>query len=245
MDLITGAGSLIVPPQVDRIAVGLSFDPRSRLLFVAGGPSGQAYVYDPSTGESVASYQLGTAGSFINDVIVTRDAAYLTDSCQPVIYRRPFGPGGSLPQPSAVETINLGGDFIFIPQAFNANGIESSADGKSLIIVNSSTGFLYRVNPENGLATTIDLGGQLLSFGDGLVREGRSLYVMQNFLNQISVIALAPDLTSGELSSTIINPDFDTPSTAALFDGSVYVVNARFGTTPTPTTNYNVLAVPK
>ena len=245
LDLITGAGSLAVPAQVDRIAVGLSFDLRSRLLFVAGGPSGQAYVYDPSTGESVASYQLGAAGSFISDVIVTREAAYLTDSFQPVIYRLPFGPKGSLPQASAVETINLDGDFIFIPMAFNANGIESSADGKSLIVVNSTTGFLYRVDPETGIATTIDLGGQLLPAGDGLVREGRRLYVVQNTLNQISAITLATDLTSGELISTITDPGFDTPSTAALFDGSLYVANARFGTPPTGTTTYNVLAVPK
>ena len=249
VDLITGAGNLVVPPQQSRIAVGLSFDQHTRLLFVAGGFSGEAYVYDPSTGQDVAVYQVGapSGDSFINDVIVTREAVYFTDSLQPAIYRLPFGPGGELPDPSEVEAIYLDGDFVFIPGVFiiNANGIESSADGRSLIIVNSTTGSLYGVDPKTGIATTIDLGGQLLPAGDGLVREGRRLYVVQNTLNQISVITLATDLTSGELISTIADPGFDTPSTAAIFDGSLYVVNARFGTPPTPTTTYNVLAVPK
>ena len=36
------------------------------LLFVAGGPTGQAYVYDTRSGETVATYQLGgTTGSFV------------------------------------------------------------------------------------------------------------------------------------------------------------------------------------
>lgn len=45
-----------------------------------------------------------------------------------------------------------------------------SDDEKALIIVNELSGELYRVDPESGEATVIDLGGVLLRGGDGLVR---------------------------------------------------------------------------
>ena len=41
---------------------------------------------------------------------------------------------------------------------FNANGIEATATGQSLIVVNSATATLFRVNPDTGDATAIDLG---------------------------------------------------------------------------------------
>jgi sugar lactone lactonase YvrE len=246
-DLITGEGNLVIEPETPRMALGLSFDQRSRLLFVAGGFSGTAYVYDPSTGQEVANYQLVAAPpTLINDVIVTREAAYFTDSAQPIIFRLPFGPGGKLPGPQEEEPIFLGGEFIFIPGTINANGIEASPDGRWLLVINSVTGELYRVDPDDGDATIrIDLGGELLPSGDGIVREGLTLYVVQSTLNQVSVIELAPDFASGEVISTITDEDFDTPSTAALFDGSLYAVNARFSTPPTPTTTYSIVAVPK
>ncbi len=60
--------------------MGLSFDARTNYIFAAGGPTGKAYVYDASTGALVQEYTLTAAtGTFINDVIVTRDAAYFTD----------------------------------------------------------------------------------------------------------------------------------------------------------------------
>ena len=251
VDLITGEGTPVIVPQAPRIAVGLSFDQRSRSLFVAGGPSGEAYVYDPSTGQEVANYQLVAAPpTLINDVIVTREAAYFTDSFQPIIHRIFLGPGGKVfdPTSGAVDAIFLGGDFTFIPFPgfFNANGIEASPDGRWLLVINSFTGELYRVDPDDGDATIrIDLGGSSLPSGDGIVREGLTLYVVQNTLNQVSVIELAPDYASGELVSIITDEDFDVPSTAAIFDGSLYAVNARFTTPPTPATTYSVVAVPK
>src|ERR1041385_1403748 len=44
-DLRTGAFSQLVPPT-GRMAAGMKFDARSDYLFVAGGPSGRATVYD-------------------------------------------------------------------------------------------------------------------------------------------------------------------------------------------------------
>src|SRR5688500_20208297 len=48
-DLRTGAGAVLVPPQPDRYALGMKFDQRSGLLFVAGGPSGVGFICHAAT----------------------------------------------------------------------------------------------------------------------------------------------------------------------------------------------------
>ena len=79
--------------------------------------------------------------------------------------------------------------------------------------------------------------------GDGLRLHGKTLYVVQNFSNQIAVVGLAPDLGSGTLNRAITSPNFDIPTTVALFGSRLYAVNARFSTPPTPTTTYSVVQV--
>ncbi len=243
--LRTGEGQVLVPPQDGRAAIGLDFDNRSGYLFVAGGETGEAYVYDSETGASLAKYTLpAPANTFINDVIVTREAAYFTNSFQPHLYRIPLGPAGSLVKGAEIEVIELGGDFTQVSD-FNANGIAATPNGKWLIIVNSSLGTLYRVDPNSGEATLIDLSGDSVPFGDGILLEGRTLYVVQNRLNQIAVVELSPDLTSGEVVSIITDENFRVPTTIASFGRYLYAVNARFGTIPTPETEYEVVQVVK
>ncbi len=240
-DLRTGDGGILVAGQEERLAVGMNFDERSSNLFVAGGTSGEAYVYNGSTGEELALYTLGTG--FINDVIVTRQAAYFTNSFAGEFYRLPLGPRGALPAQADVQTIPLSGDWVQ-DSGFNANGIEASANGKNLIIVNSGRGELYKVDPLSGHAVLIDLGGADVVTGDGLVRRGASLFVVQNRLNQIAEIALAPDWGSGEVVELLTHPSFDVPTTAATFGNALYAVNARFGTPPEPNTSYDAVRVP-
>ena len=244
-DLRTGAGEIIVSGQEGRIAVGLSFDKRSNFLFVAGGGTGAGYVYDAQTGATVEVYQLTAPGSFINDVVVTRSAAYFTDSFRPFLYRIALGPRGQLPDPSTVEEIPLSGDFVFIPMAFNTNGIDATPNGKSLLIVNSETGELYNVDPQSGDAFLIDLGGETVPSGDGILLDGKTLYVVQNRLNQIAVVQLNAELTAGEITALITNPAFDVPTTIAEFGNSLYAVNARFGTPPSPETEHEIVQVTK
>lgn len=242
-DLATGAGELLVPAQAGRNAIGMKYDPRSGLLFVAGGPSGQAFVYDGDTGANIAALPLSAAPVFINDVVITREAAYFTNSQQAMIYRVPLTADGGLPIPPVSQAIPLTGDYVLTPNAFNANGIDATPNGKSLIIVNSVDGLLYHVDPLTGHATRIDLGGAAVPNGDGILLLGKDLYVVQNRLNQIAVVALAPDLLSGEIVDTLTNPNFRVPTTITAFGDALYAVNARFGTPPTPDTEYEVVRV--
>jgi streptogramin lyase len=237
-DLRTGEGDLLVEPIAGRQAIGLALDPAGKRLFVAGGPTGQGYVYDTQTGETIAQYQFTAPGTFINDVIVTRDAAYFTNSNLAEIYRVALGPGR---QPTdTVETITVGGDFELVA-GFNLNGIDATPNGKWLVVVQSANGNLYRVDPQTGEATLIDLGGESVPNGDGILLRGKTLYVVQNRLNLVAVIELSPDLTSGTVVDRIGNPNFRVPTTIAAFGDRLYVVNARFGTPPQPDTDYDVV----
>ena len=244
-DLNTGGGEIVVPPQEGRVAVGLKFDPRSNFLFVAGGPGGAGYVYDAGTGDTVAVYPFTALGSFVNDVVITQKAAYFTDSFQPVLYRVALEANGQLADPGVSQVISLGGDFVFVPGGFNTNGIDATPNGKSLIIVHSSRGELYRVNPETGHASLIDLGGGSVPNGDGILLDGKTLYVVQNFLNQIAVVRLDPSLSSGEIETTLTDLAFDIPTTVAEFGNSLYAVNAKFSTPPMPDTPYEIVQAPK
>ncbi len=243
-DLKSGQTEELVPAQAGRSSIGMKYDARSGLLFVAGGATGKAYVYDGKNGATVAEIQLSTESSFINDVIITRQAAYFTNSFQAVIHKVPLAKNGKpLNQPSV--TIPLSGEYEFTAGAFNANGIEASHDGKTLIIVNSSEGALYTVDPASGVAEHIDLGADSVPNGDGILLRGKTLYVVQNVLNQIAVVHLSPKFASGEVVDLITSPLFRVPTTIARFGDALYAVNARFDTPPTPDTEYEVVRVPK
>lgn len=242
-DLRTGEGDVLVPPQEGRAAIGLKYDERTGLLFVAGGPTGYAFVYDGETGANVAEIQLTAPGSFINDVVITKDAAYFTDSGRAVLYRVPLENNGELPQPPTGVEIPLGGDYVSLP-GFNANGIAATPNGKTLIIVNSAAQALYSVDPDTGIATSIDLGGAVPN-GDGILLQGKTLYVVQNRLNQIAVVELNSDLTEGTIVDTITHESFDIPTTIARFGSSLYAVNARFGSPPPVGTDDDIVRVPR
>ena len=246
-NLRTGQTSMLVPPQKGRVAVGLAYDARTDALYVAGGRTGMATVYDATTGANLATIQLTTSGSFINDVVVTRDAAYCTDSLRPILYRVPLAPDG---KPAGTATaLPLTGDFTFVPGGFNANGIEATPDGEWLIVVNSRTGALYRVDPASGEAAQIDLGGTSLPWGDGLLLMGSRLYVVQNQMAQIAVIDLAADWLSGTIVETITDADvggrFRVPTTIAVYGHDLYAVNARFGVADPSKAAYEVVRVPR
>ena len=241
IDARTGARETVVPGAAGQVSVGLKLDRRSGYLFVAGGPTGTARVVNARTGQVLATHQLAPAGNFVNDVIVTRTGAYFTVSSQATLYRLPLGPGGSLA--GAPQALPLGGQWQQVPMAFNANGIAATPNGKWLVVVNSTLGALFRVDPATGVATRIDLGGASVSNGDGLLLHGRTLYIVRNRLNLVAVIRLSGDLSSGVYTRDLTSPLFRVPTTVARIGASLYLPNARFGTPPTPTTDYDIVRI--
>lgn len=227
-DLKTGAVAPFVTNPAVPVSAGLSYSKRHQLLFAAGGPTGRIAVYDARTGATVAAVTLATGPNFVNDVITTRDAAYVTDSVNPVIYKLPIGKDGTVGAP---QTIALSGPAGAYVAGFNLNGIEATEDGARLIVVNSTKGELYSVDPATGASITIDLGGESVAAGDGLWLDDETIYVVRNRLNTIAVFELNDDAkpTKGTLVDKITSPLFEVPTTMAIKGDLLVAVNAQFG----------------
>lgn len=248
-DLQSGNGEVIIDPTVFGIenaqAVGLALDERSGYLFVSGGFDieppfiGNVHVYNYKTNTYVQTFHFNSNFPvFINDAIVTRDAAYFTDSFAPILYKIPLNENGQLPEPNDVISLPMTGfsttpiGLPGFPVPIFANGIDASPSGKMLIIGNLERGELYIVNPITRDASLIDLGGQFLYYADGILLDGKTLYVVQNVLNQIAVVELNDDLHSGNVVNIINSSNFRIPSTIAEFGNNLYAVNARFDVAP-------------
>lgn len=139
-------------------------------------------------------------------------------------------PPGRTPPPGATAT--------------RANGIAATSDGKTIVFVKSNTGKLFTVDG-TGVTHEIKLTGGPLTFADGLVLDGTTLYVALSLPNQVAVITLAPDLSSGTVVATLKDPGLDTPTTMAQRGGWLYLANARLTTTATARTPYWVTKVRK
>jgi hypothetical protein len=252
--LRTGEGKPVVDAPADRSAIGIKVDRRGR-VFVAGGANvpGKVkgiWVYDTRTGGQVASYPIPTAG-FINDVVLTKRAAYFTDSLVPVLYKVPIARDGSL---GALQTIPITGELVYTP-GFNVNGIEAAKRGKTLILVKSNSGELFTADAATGATRKIAVtgGDAELENGDGILRKGRKLYVSENQdvnsgrpgTGEVTTVKLRRDLSSGRIVREVSSEHFDVTTTLARWHGRLFAVNARFNTEPTPDTEYWVAKVPK
>ncbi len=239
-DLRTGAGELLAAGGPDRTAVGIDVDAHER-VWVAGGGTGTGSVYDGTTGELLVTHVFAAAGeAFVNDVVVTPDAAYFTDSIQSRLFVVPLGRSQDPATATAAEPLVLDVPDLGFP---GLNGIETTPDGTRLVIAHTAAAALYVVDPVDGAASEVDLGGSLVPGGDGLVRTGTRLFVVQSHLNQIAAVELASDGASGAIRDVLRDPALDVPSTAALVANAIYAVNARFATPPEPNTEYSIVRV--
>jgi sugar lactone lactonase YvrE len=230
-DLATGAGEIIYTGS-GTPTHGLRIDGRGR-AFLSGG---DVRVIDIHTGELLAAYPIGL--SFINDVVLTRDAAWFTDSFSATLHRLPFTGNGSVGAvPLTGITITAG--------TVNLNGICVAPDGRALLVVQANTGLLFRVDPATGAAARVSLGGASVVNGDGLLLDGHTLYVVRNRANVVDVFTLNRGGTAGVRTGTIADPGFAIPTAAASHGGRLYVVNSRLTTPLAADVRYNVIAVPR
>ena len=110
-----------------------------------------------------------------------------------------------------------------------------------------SASLLFEIDPATGLTSAVDLGGYALTNGDGLevgsVGRTVQVFVVRNRSNLVADLRLDRDLSEGTLARELGDDDFDVPTTVARVKDALYAVNARFGTPPTPTTDYDVVRV--
>ncbi len=213
-------------------ATGLTVT-RDRLI-VAGAETGQAWVYDLRSGELVARFVVpsNTPGTtFVNDVVVAKDGtAYLTDSFRASIYKiDPAEIRGTRTDSDGVLEVAFDTSAASLtPGGFNANGIVTTPDGRGLLVVYSDAGIVYRVDLRTGAVVPVDLGGATVVNGDGLVRDGKTVYVVQNFDNLVTPIRLGDGGRRGVVGTGVTYDGADVPTTAVLVRGDLFVVNSQF-----------------
>ena len=233
----TGTVEVFLPGQPGRVALGLALDDSGR-LFVAGGGTGTVAVYDTATGQQLLEVANGLApNTFLNDIATSpAGVAYITDSFNPLLYRivaTAIPPGLGTPAlVPTTDTLEVFVDFTttgfdLVQTGFNANGIVATPDGRYLLLVQTNTGNLFRVDTATGETIQVDLGEGSLSAGDGLELDGQTLYVVRE--GQITIVTLAADFASGSVGASFSDPSFASPTTIARFDGCLLVVNSQFG----------------
>ncbi|MEA2025838.1 MAG: superoxide dismutase, partial [Chloroflexota bacterium] len=192
-------------------------------IWAAGGRTGKVRAYSMD-GDGPTTWTTEDGFGFYNDIAATEDGVYLTDSFVPQLEVMPPPVTG---RANFWRDVPLSGDLEYVDGAFNVNGIVSASAG--LVVVQSTPGALFRVDPETGETFRIDIGDVQLAGGDGLELDGSILYVVRNSANVVTVLELDETLTTASLVAELRHDDFDTPTTAALIGDDLWVVNARFG----------------
>jgi hypothetical protein len=242
-DLLTGSQSVLVPAWSGRAVRGLYFDDRSGLLWAAGNLGTKQFVWAIRATDGKVVYEESVLGGvFHNDVVVTANRVFVTDSGRDWLVVVPLG-ADAQPAGSPGYLLLSGVWPITPPGATAANGIRELPDG-SLVLNNSRPGVggLWQVNPTTGVTSPIPVkGGPGLVGGDGLEIDGTTLYDVRGSDNSsVSVLLLSPAGSgwTAKWAGARTDETLDVPSTATLAGGWLWVINARFGTTPTVTTPY-------
>lgn len=208
---------------------GMKVDDYGR-LFIAGRNTGRAFVYDTASGELIKALETPPSdNTLLNDVTVTPDAAYFTDSFRPLLFRVSLTSEGVGEMDAWLE---LEGTPIPYGNGFNLNGIAATPDGRHLLSIHFDTGRLYRIDTCTREVIEVDLDGTRLTTGDGLWLEDTTLYVVREYPASVVTVELSADLESGIPTATLTQPSFSLPTTLAKVGNRLLVVNSQLDGTP-------------
>jgi Cu-Zn family superoxide dismutase len=225
------------PADSGRSSIGMKV--RRGLLYVAGGATGNIYVYDLATKATVATFATG-AGGFLNDLVVTRKGdVYVTDSFRPMLWHvtgAQVQAGLGTPEP-----IDVAPKIEFVAGEFNLNGIVQREHGKQLIVVNSTTGKLYRVNLTRDGSDARSIKrihgvGTRLTGGDGMIVDRGRLVVVIGDPATLNFVKLRHHHLRARVTNVRSDKTLTGPSTVARAKDRYLVVNADFATSTTPFT---------
>ncbi len=221
-------------------AVGTKVDADGN-LWVAGGGTGQMFVYDTTDSSLIASYTTpATDATFINDMTVTESGVYFTDSFRPILWRVT-----DLESGEAEVWLDFTGSVLNYVDGFNLNGIVATEDGSALIVVHSGEGELYRIDVATQEVVRIDTGDIPLTAGDGLALVGNTIYVTRNSFGEIVELALSDDLSVGTGGDVITSDLFGYPTTIAYTGNTFLVANSQFNNRGgTPNLPFTVAQIP-
>lgn len=221
---------------------------RDGRVWVADAFNGRVLVY-AQTGRLLHTFLLTGRGTpTVNDIAFTKGLAYITDSARPFLYRIQLNaardPGTTTVTPwldvSSVVRYATGDG----PLGVNLNGIVASADGRTLLAVQTNTGVLFRVDVAAGTIEKVAVEGAELSFGDGLLRRGRDLYVARNAANEIVKLKLRRGWRSATLDVRITSDQFAFPTALGALGSRLLVTNAQLNAVGSPQLPFTVVDLP-
>lgn len=227
-------------------AIGMKAAGHKRLV-VAGGGTGKVFVLDRRDGSTIAVLDTapGGAATFLNDVALAgKRTAFVTDSQRPILFRVTLGKDDVAP--TIEPFMDFTGTAFAYQSGFNANGIVAAKGGRILLIVQSNTGRIFRVDTRTKQVERVDLGDAALTNDDGLVLRGRTLFVVRNQQELLVPVKLSRDLRRGRVGDGFTSEALRFPTTAA-FDGHrLLVVNSQFDrrASDDPVLPFTVSAIP-
>ncbi|MFI6658917.1 hypothetical protein ACIBL8_25680 [Streptomyces sp. NPDC050523] len=221
--------------------LGVHTDARGHVYSVGGA---NLTVHDRSgrllASRSAEAGPLGAAD--LNDLVITKDAVYVTDWANPVVHRAELHGGRLGP---LRPWLDIRSAFPQFPaQYWLLNGIVADRTGRTLLVASNGTEAVWRVDVGTRAVEQVRLGDQ--SFGaDGMVLHGRTLYAVLNYgaPEGVYVAELSEDLRSGTVRHRITGARFDVPTTLARYGCRLYVVNSQLDDPP-GRPPYTVSAIP-
>ena len=250
-DLLAGTTdpNPLLPGAPGRSLRGLYWDHRSSLVWAVGNDDKGARVWAVDDTRGTVEFESKVEGGvFLNDLVVSERAVWVTDSRLDRLTIIPLREDGT-PTGAGPTFKALGGAWPAEPTGavINANGIRLLPDG-DLVLNNSRVGGLWQVDPASGVATEIPVrGGPGIVTGDGLETDGTILYnVRGSGQNEVSVLRLSPTATgwSAKWAGARTDETLDVPSTATLAGGWLWAVNARFGVASPESADYWISRLP-
>ncbi|HET7500375.1 MAG TPA: hypothetical protein VFK02_05205 [Kofleriaceae bacterium] len=219
-----------IPGATGKSAVGLKV--ARGQLYVVGGSTGSVVVYDLLSRRQVASFATG-AGGFLNDLAVTSNGdVFVTDSFRPTLWHitaAQVRAGGGTP-----EAISVAPEITF-QAGFNLNGIVA-LDARTLVVVQSNTGALFRIDLARSGRQIQQITVDPLVSGDGMLIDRGQLIVVQGATAQLTFVELDRRAARGTVVAHVTDPTLRGPSTVARSRDRYLVVNADFATSTQPFT---------
>ena len=211
------------PAKPVSVALGLKADGQGR-IWVAGARTGSMHVVDIATGERLARFTTPEGPWLINDVALTSDAAYFTDTLRPVLWRVSRD---SISDAALEPWLSFEGTVLEYGEDPNLNGIVATPDGRYLIVVLMKTGRLYRIDTRTREVTAINTGDSALDGGDGLALVGRRLFLVRQSAGEVVALDLSIDLSAAVEVKRIKPTELAWPATVAVRGDRLIVANSQ------------------
>jgi sugar lactone lactonase YvrE len=207
-------------------ATGLHVDARGRLLILTGHAR-QLQIVNAKTGKFEGRLTANDGhASNLNDLVLTKSGdAYITETGTPAIYRATAKQlarrKGRLTRWVAPKSSVVPND----PSHLNLNGIALTSDERYLLVGQTATGNLYRVDIKTRAIRRVAITGGLLAGSDGLLLRKRVLYVVTHS-GGIKKVTLNGKYTAGRVTVTLTDPTLAFPTSIAANGARLIVTNA-------------------